>query len=1357
MSYSQLIQKDNPAGFWSLDETSSTTAYGHGFIVDASGSKIYNGIYSSTVNGSDFKSVLPIVYGGKSSILSTGGTLGIPSLNKMTQADCGNSSSIEFWIKVPATSSPYETVIMSKISGVQISLLNDNIVFSIGKVLGNSQTTKYSVSVPFDTINKPIHIVASYSPKEISLIVNGIQKTKTIGNYKTIFSSDTGNFIFGRYSVNDLEQTISTNVSNIQYDSISLYSYVLTRNQALRHFVYGCGYNIPTEFVDANNGVYYNFSMDGHQDIKKYEFGATNPWSLTKSNNCVVYNNVLTIKPKNEPETLFRDGYGTADDIASRFFSGSQYKFNTDSYLNISDIGSILPLIDSGWVFKFTKVGSSISSNETLFIFRSKDTDNYIEFTLTSTGIKAFINDSINSTLVGPNTFSGLDASFYIGFYVIDTNTINLIYIPDTGLPIVTTVSLQNSLSFGQTDLRIGSSDIWYDNENYETLNNVNTYTSTQALTKIIAIHKENSELYKTRSNLEGLSFNHYYTATPDYYEKRFKIRSYATAKINIPLQSLASPNKTYVGACRLELGNPYLSGNLSVSVSGETSSTINGITTKTIFKQPSIINDRIITNADWLNKYNISSIQDGEDRVDLLSFDLTFKTDDLIDQPSNLNYFRLFSYPVVEDGLNRYLTCNSSPGGNPAKIYYRNNEYAVPDLQEYPFFYNGNKNGIKIKDSYVKITQDYGFPSKFNNIVSASVNGSYLNYVLEKNNFNHGDKVIVSGVYNDNGSISSHWNFSTQVPVYLPSALSNRWNRISTTTWSTGVNYSINTRAYYGGTAGTKGIWKKVFSGSDINIPPPSSEFWELQYAGTSTTWSEDLKYNNLNIVKYSVDNFYYVCENIKAQGDNTIVLPKISGETFINYPTNNEYYGFMKTPSGIQTISFMCYIPSTTTSTNIMKVGTSQLSLYSTTLSLSGSTLYVNGVAGSTIKTNAWNHITFVFNTPVLVEDNSSVDIIIGDEASTIQEFYIDQLMIFDKKFKDSTVNNLYSLFSGDVYNKVYSTGPTLIDTDYDKTITNNTQLCYILSESSTFDGGSTIYDLLKNATSTTTLSLLYKNSSKAGDVLTTLESKFNSGSTQMFVSSSDQLKVGSTLKINGENSIYTISSIVNSDVSITPSAGASATTSSKATLTFSTDSYLDLLNLGNICYSDTDETFGKNTVIQGIDIPNKKVTISCPKGPVIKKTFTGNPIKFKNTKHKITFNSAVTLSSSIDKNAQVVFNNYVKVDNDNENNKLLIDNQYIKDEDYILIYPASGTKRLFKVTGTVDTDLYTEDITVNVSFVPQSFVNNTIYIDDEDLNISVKNTKAYLYTSPSTWTNVYSRLEDRVQYFAVPVEKV
>jgi hypothetical protein len=477
------------------------------------------------------------------------------------------------------------------------------------------------------------------------------------------------------------------------------------------------------------------------------------------------------------------------------------------------------------------------------------------------------------------------------------------------------------------------------------------------------------------------------------------------------------------------------------------------------------------------------------------------------------------------------------------------------------------------------------------------------------------------------------------------------------------------------------------------------------------------------------------------------------------------------------------MAYIPSTTTSANLIKVGSSQLSLSGTTLSLTGATIYVNGVASSTIKTNSWNHITFVFSTPIYVTDSSPKDIILGNISGT-SEFYVDQLMIFDKKFTAKTVTNLYNLFSGDFQNTVYSTGPRLIDDNGEKTVNDSTQLCKIITNTSSLAGGSAIYNLLKGESSPKTLTLNYLDTEIGNDISTTLEKTFTTGSQYMYVTSSNNLKAGTTdnpgsyLQVNGFETDYYITDIKNEDVSITPSAGGAITTKNTKVLTFSSgdDAKLAFLDKDDKVYVDSDKgTLGINTTITAVDLINRKITIGCPKGAVIESTLTG-AVKFKKAKHKLTFNTTVDLSTiptenidgdfvtpgtitKLDLGSQVVFDNYTQNNNELLNNKLKVDRQYIENEDYIVLKPATGTPELWRVdnittanpTGLVDTDIYTTTKTVNVRFTKQSFITDTIYMDNQDLNVAVNNTTAFKWNG-SALVNFAKHLQDRVIAYTV-----
>jgi hypothetical protein len=115
MSYSDLIQRDNPTIVWSLDEdpfVSLVINPDRYLYSSGAGTSFYTGSYSS----SSINPVgMPIVYGGKQSIkLETSQFFRVPSLDKMSIKDSRNSSSLEFWVKVDTTSSTEQVIVRKK-------------------------------------------------------------------------------------------------------------------------------------------------------------------------------------------------------------------------------------------------------------------------------------------------------------------------------------------------------------------------------------------------------------------------------------------------------------------------------------------------------------------------------------------------------------------------------------------------------------------------------------------------------------------------------------------------------------------------------------------------------------------------------------------------------------------------------------------------------------------------------------------------------------------------------------------------------------------------------------------------------------------------------------------------------------------------------------------------------------------------------------------------------------------------------------------------------------------------------------------------------------------------------------------
>jgi hypothetical protein len=122
-----------------------------------------------------------------------------------------------------------------------------------------------------------------------------------------------------------------------------------------------------------------------------------------------------------------------------------------------------------------------------------------------------------------------------------------------------------------------------------------------------------------------------------------------------------------------------------------------------------------------------------------------------------------------------------------------------------------------------------------------------------------------------------------------------------------------------------------------------------------------------------------------------------------------NSGMYGislFLNIPSG-QNSSIFSVTDGTTTRTL-------SYTNSSTSLSSSGSTIYINGVSGSTITPNVWNHITVVFDTRLLVTSGNNPVITFGNSSNT-SGFYMDEITVFDKSLSSDEALTLNKIYKG------------------------------------------------------------------------------------------------------------------------------------------------------------------------------------------------------------------------------------------------------------------------------------------------------------------------------------------------------
>jgi hypothetical protein len=696
MSYSNLIQLASPAVVYALDDASvgnsDPVAPDRFLYANPDGSGFYNGIYQEVEKVS-----FPIVYGGQQSIkIKENGYIRIPSFKKLSMADVGNKSTLEFWVKI-SNSSPTEQVIMTKKDvdadgesdyATCIYIKNDYITFRLGV-----QSDYREVSVPLDNVNKPLHIVASYNSSDISLTVNGVKNTTDIINAESLFPPldlDDEYFYFQKPS----------GISNIQFDCIAIYSYELARERLVRHFVYGCGYNPPAQFINSNGGVLYNFSMDGQSTIKKYDFGPGNPWAVSQNDNISLEKGNLSINKFQEPTIIQR---GTLQEKSlDLLFTTTGFDFNKTSYLELKNSDAIISDNLGGWVFKFNGSGVTLTTTkQTLFkVFSDNQQDSLEAYLIKVDGVDKLVF-SINGTgdPVNAPTISG---DFYVGYYVSGDNEYFIYGTAASTSNILVSTDKIKPLSFGTQRIRIGSDNTWFADD----IVPPEQFEFTGKLKEIRSITENLITSSLLGTEVSGLK--NQYTASPNSNQKRFLIASSGSAVIDIPQQALCPISSNTTGANRIDVGHPLGSTSMTLKISNiPYSSGVAG----TSRLESTAFTERVIVSGEWLNSQLLQSANPETNPVDIISFEVFLSTDDLIKKPAKLSYLRLFSYELDSDdeGETEYVLCNASPGGNPAKIYLTGDSKTVniPDILETPILYNGFYSGLSLKNNYTEINHN--------------------------------------------------------------------------------------------------------------------------------------------------------------------------------------------------------------------------------------------------------------------------------------------------------------------------------------------------------------------------------------------------------------------------------------------------------------------------------------------------------------------------------------------------------------------------------------------------------------------------------------------------------------------------
>jgi len=165
MSYSLKVFKDYPIGYWSLDETSGTSA------VDSSGCG-NNGTYTGGITSG----LIPLIPGGlQGSLITSTKSISFPIVNdyygSTTSGGIADSNSLdsdctfEIWFYPKFTTDNETPIFADSTNDIGIFYQSGDIIFKFGDYL-NRYTLPY--------ISKSHYIVAVYSVNYLLLYVDGV-------------------------------------------------------------------------------------------------------------------------------------------------------------------------------------------------------------------------------------------------------------------------------------------------------------------------------------------------------------------------------------------------------------------------------------------------------------------------------------------------------------------------------------------------------------------------------------------------------------------------------------------------------------------------------------------------------------------------------------------------------------------------------------------------------------------------------------------------------------------------------------------------------------------------------------------------------------------------------------------------------------------------------------------------------------------------------------------------------------------------------------------------------------------------------------------------------------------------------
>ena len=687
MSYSTLILTDEPYAVWALDEPDGVSEV----LADGFGGSDRNGSYNGT---KFFKGKIPITYSGTTSInnkgawstnsYSTDNTLfSIPSIEFLSAAKQTKSCSLEFWLnlELPSTIDRSDTAkifgesAIVKLQGEDSTYGNSltglyikNYEYLVFKV-GDLGQTYYESEVHVENFNAPLHVVCSYTPTSIQIIVNGkAGKKVTISDQVFVAKpsgEDSRNFEF-KFPA-PLTGTASP-FEAVSFDTVALYDYALSKDICMKHYVYGLGYEVNKLLAANFGGTSYDLTMQNTTPIKKIEYYNKDSWNQgTQYNGLEFIDDDLTTKRQELVKTYLSSNQNI---LKSSMFGTDtgldylQFPANSYSYAEIKNYETITGSKTSGLAFKFSLTGSHASGEQQLFYIGSDSSKSSISATIN--GRLIYIKYSLNggstqNILSTPFTLTTGATTFFISMYV-DGNTIkfgirdNLVGANTT----TNTSGVANMFPMQDGYIRFGTAPVFFGEKIPLNITAANTKRFDG---RLLQIDINDTDMTSTAFDDFPEKYDSYlYQAYPIANDKRFGIAANGTFSFQFALADLVKTQDllTSVNNIRVPLGVEV--GSSISDVKYTVQRVDNGVTTDVVG----------FSSAIDLRYLHVPTFSTNVPSVSQIYFTVngSIKSMDNEKYPTKLSFIRILSYQSKESSSLKYLEINTDSRGDNPRVF---------------------------------------------------------------------------------------------------------------------------------------------------------------------------------------------------------------------------------------------------------------------------------------------------------------------------------------------------------------------------------------------------------------------------------------------------------------------------------------------------------------------------------------------------------------------------------------------------------------------------------------------------------------------------------------------------------------